>query len=138
MPHRVEDAEEGVSLLGLIGISDPPRESARTTIAACHEARITPVMITGDHPSTARAVATRLGMLRDGDTTALTGADLRADPERDPTAVRVFARTTPEQKPAIIQAWRARGHVTAMAGDGVNESILGDGLWQRVVRPGRA
>ncbi|MFI6985967.1 cation-translocating P-type ATPase [Embleya sp. NPDC050154] len=121
LPHPVEDAEQDMSLLGLIGISDPPRESARGTIAACHEAGITTVMITGDHPSTARSVATRLGILRDGDSTVLTGADLRADPERDPTAVRVFARTTPEQKPAIIQAWRARGHITAMTGDGVND-----------------
>ncbi|XXJ61839.1 cation-translocating P-type ATPase [Embleya sp. MST-111070] len=121
VPVHVEDAEEGMSLLGLIAISDPPRDAARTTIAACHDAGITPVMITGDHPSTARAVATRLGILRDGDETVLTGADLRADPDRDLTAARVFARTTPEQKLTIIQAWRARGHVTAMTGDGVND-----------------
>ncbi|MFF7250159.1 cation-translocating P-type ATPase [Embleya sp. NPDC008237] len=121
VPDPVEDAEDGMSLLGLIAISDPPREAARTTITACHDAGITPVMITGDHPSTARTVATRLGILRSGDETVLTGADLRADPDRDPTTVRVFARTTPEQKLTIIQAWQARGHVTAMTGDGVND-----------------
>ncbi|MFE5332801.1 cation-translocating P-type ATPase [Embleya sp. NPDC056575] len=121
VPERAEDAEEGMSLLGLIAISDPPREAARATIAACHDAGVTPVMITGDHPSTARAVATRLGILRDGDTTVLTGADLGNDPERDPTTARVFARTTPEQKLTIIQAWQARGEVTAMTGDGVND-----------------
>ncbi|MFE3204789.1 cation-translocating P-type ATPase [Embleya sp. NPDC059237] len=121
VPERAEAAEEGMSLLGLIAISDPPREAARATIAACHDAGVTPVMITGDHPSTARAVATRLGILRDGDTTVLTGADLSNDPERDPTTARVFARTTPEQKLTIIQAWQARGDVTAMTGDGVND-----------------
>ncbi|WP_439680866.1 HAD-IC family P-type ATPase [Embleya sp. MST-111070] len=93
---RAEDAEQGMSLLGLIAISHPPREAAR-------------------------AVATRPGILRDGDTTVLTGVDLSNDPERDPTTARVFARTTPEQKLTIIQAWQSRGDVTAMTGDGVDD-----------------
>jgi Ca2+-transporting ATPase len=128
LPARAELAEHGMSLLGLIAISDPPKASARQTVAACRAAGITPVMITGDHPATARAVADRLGII-DGDnetpdqpgTVVLTGAELATTPPEDLTAVRVFARTTPEQKLAIIQAWRTRGAVTAMNGDGVND-----------------
>ncbi|WSY19135.1 cation-transporting P-type ATPase (plasmid) [Embleya sp. NBC_00896] len=121
VPNRTEDEERSMSLLGLVAIRDPPKESARHTITACHEAGITPVMITGDHPATARAIATRLGILHDRDEMVLTGTDLREDPQRDVTTARVFARTTPEQKLTIIQAWHSRGHVTAMNGDGVND-----------------
>jgi P-type Ca2+ transporter type 2C len=117
MPAAAE-VEQGLRLLGLIGILDPPRRAAAATISSCQAAGITPVLITGDHPATARAIAAELGILRPGDdVTDCSGpaadlADLRA---------RVFARATPQQKLAIISARQAAGDVVAMTGDGVND-----------------
>lgn len=112
------EMEQGLRLLGLVAIVDPSRRSAAATIAACQGAGITPVLITGDHPATARAVATELGIIGPGEQVI----DCRETSEgwRDPRA-RVFARATPEQKLAIIQARQAAGDVVAMAGDGVND-----------------
>ncbi|WP_436776458.1 cation-translocating P-type ATPase [Yinghuangia sp. YIM S09857] len=125
LPDEAARAEHGMCLLGLVAISDPPKPSARETVAACLGAGITPIMITGDHPATAQAIAERLGIVDNDDAQArasvLTGADLADTSPEELTAVRVFARTTPEQKLAIVQAWRARGAVTAMNGDGVND-----------------
>ena len=112
------DMEQGLRLLGLIGIVDPPRRSAAATITACQKAGITPVLITGDHPATARAIATELGILHPGDDVA-DCSDPAADMS-DPRA-RVFARAAPEQKLAIISARQAAGDVVAMTGDGVND-----------------
>ncbi|WP_410539447.1 cation-translocating P-type ATPase [Streptomyces sp. KL2] len=133
-PGRWEEAESGLRLLGLAALSDPPKEVAGAAVAACREAGITPVMITGDHPATARAIAARLGILGRGpgptgtDGAApteppevVTGRALAAGRVADPSTVRVFARTDPQQKVDIVQAWRARGAVTAMTGDGVND-----------------
>ncbi|MDW4910193.1 cation-translocating P-type ATPase [Streptomyces sp. ADMS] len=112
--------ESGLSLLGLVGILDPPRSASEATIAACKEAGIVPVLITGDHPLTARAVAERLGIAtRDEEVT--TGERIRDGTAGELTGVRVYARTTPEQKLDIVQAWRGAGHVVAMTGDGVND-----------------
>ncbi|WP_078592042.1 cation-translocating P-type ATPase [Streptomyces megasporus] len=131
-PGRWEDVERGLRLLGLVAISDPPREPAAATVAACREAGITPVMVTGDHPATARAIAARLGIL-DGDGGGVGGSEPSGTPEvvtgrtlaagevPDASRVRVFARTDPQQKVDIVQAWQARGAVTAMTGDGVND-----------------
>jgi Ca2+-transporting ATPase len=114
------ELERGLRLLGLIAILDPPRPSAAATIAACHAAGITTVLITGDHPATARSIATELGIIEpDGQV-----VDCRDHPDGsagDQAAARVFARATPEQKLAIIQARRAAGDVVAMTGDGVND-----------------
>ncbi|MEU9186667.1 cation-translocating P-type ATPase [Streptomyces sp. NPDC048484] len=129
LPARYEDAESGLRLLGLVAISDPPKEEAAATITACRLAGITPVLITGDHPATARAIATRVGILGPGDRVSgdtvfdevVTGRKLAAGEVPDLTRVRVFARTTPQQKLDIVQAWRAGGAVTAMTGDGVND-----------------
>ncbi|WP_199512097.1 cation-translocating P-type ATPase [Nucisporomicrobium flavum] len=112
------DWERGLRLLGLIGIRDPARPSAAATIAACRSAGITPVLITGDHPATARAVAAEVGIIAsDGDV-----VDCRepADTERMRHA-RVFARATPEQKVDIVTARREAGDIVAMTGDGVND-----------------
>ncbi|MDX3231370.1 cation-translocating P-type ATPase [Streptomyces sp. ME19-01-6] len=112
--------ESGLSLLGLVGILDPPRSASRTTVAACKRAGIVPVLITGDHPLTARAVAERLGIAsREEEVT--TGERIREGTAGDLTSVRVYARTTPEQKLDIVQAWRGAGDVVAMTGDGVND-----------------
>ncbi|MCE7051610.1 cation-translocating P-type ATPase [Streptomyces purpurascens] len=112
--------ESGLSLLGLVGILDPPRSASEPTITACKRAGIVPVLITGDHPLTARAVAGRLSIAtRDDEVT--TGDRIRTGTAGDLTDVRVYARTTPEQKLDIVQAWRGAGHVVAMTGDGVND-----------------
>ncbi|HUY49376.1 MAG TPA: cation-transporting P-type ATPase [Streptosporangiaceae bacterium] len=112
------ELEQGLRLLGLVGIVDPPRRSAAATIASCQAAGITPVLITGDHPATARAIATELGILDPGGTVV----DCRepGGPLADPRA-RVFARAAPGQKLDIINARQAAGDVVAMTGDGVND-----------------
>ncbi|QKV97337.1 cation-translocating P-type ATPase [Streptomyces sp. NA02950] len=112
--------ESDLSLLGLVGILDPPRSASQETMVACKRAGIVPVLVTGDHPLTARAVAERLGIAsRDEEVT--TGVRIREGTAGDLTGVRVYARTTPEQKLDIVQAWRGAGHVVAMTGDGVND-----------------
>lgn len=111
--------EHDLHLVGLVAIRDPPRASAASTIAACQRAGIIPVLITGDHPATAAAIATDLGIIAAGDEVA----DCRiTDPgARAGQGTRVFARATPQQKVAIIDALRATGQVVAMTGDGVND-----------------
>ncbi|MFE9255212.1 cation-translocating P-type ATPase [Streptomyces sp. NPDC006879] len=122
-PPDAADAESGLRLLGLVAMSDPPKPHAAATLAACRAAGITPVLITGDHPATARAIATRVGLLGEeqGEQHVVTGSDVTAGRVCDLTAVQVFARTTPQQKLDIVQAWRSRGEITAMTGDGVND-----------------
>ncbi len=117
-PPPTGQMERGLRLLGLIGILDPPRASAAATIAACQAAGITPVLITGDHPATARAIATDLSIIGPGEPVI----DCRAAPgvETDRMA-KVFARATPEQKLTIIAGRQASGDVVAMTGDGVND-----------------
>ncbi|MFF7444066.1 cation-translocating P-type ATPase [Streptomyces sp. NPDC008122] len=124
VPSPVAAAESGLTLRGLVALSDPPKPHAATTLAACRAAGITPVLITGDHPATARAVASRVALLTDDEETGgrvATGADAAAGRIADLTSIRVFARTDPQQKLDIVEAWRARGAVTAMTGDGVND-----------------
>jgi Ca2+-transporting ATPase len=112
------ELERGLHLLGLIAILDPPRPAARATIQACQAAGITPVLITGDHPATARAIAAELGII-DPDAPVI---DCRtAGAAVTSATARVFARATPEQKLTIIQARQAAGDVVAMTGDGVND-----------------
>lgn len=125
VPARLDDAERGLRLVGIVGMADPPRTDAAAAIAACRTAGITPIMITGDHPSTAAAIARRIGLLRDG-ARCLTGSDLEAMDEAAFDAVVadvvVYARTNPEQKLRIVDAWRRRGAVVSMTGDGVNDA----------------
>ncbi|MCV7210139.1 cation-transporting P-type ATPase [Mycolicibacterium canariasense] len=125
-----EDALAGpLTLTGLQAMLDPPRAAATSAVAACHTAGIAVKMITGDHAGTATAIATKMGLLTDGEPTAdavLTGADLAAlRSENYPKAVdraNVFARVSPEQKLRLVEALQARGHVVAMTGDGVNDA----------------
>jgi Ca2+-transporting ATPase len=112
------DIEKGLHLLGLIAILDPPRPTAAATIASCKAAGITPVLITGDHPATARATATELGII--GPEATIIDCSATGDIAANASA-EVFARATPEQKLAIIQARQAAGDVVAMTGDGVND-----------------
>lgn len=111
-------------LLGLIGMIDPPRAESRDAIAVCKRAGIRVVMITGDHPLTAHAVARELGILEQG--RVLTGAELETltpeELERAVDSVEVFARVAPEHKLRVVLALQKRGAVVAMTGDGVNDA----------------
>ncbi len=112
-------------LLGLVAMTDPIKPAARTTIEECRAAGIVPVLITGDHPATARSVAPRVGVLNPlqaaREASVVTGPQIAAGEVLDLTGPRVFARTTPEQKLDIVQAWKEKGAVVAMTGDGVND-----------------
>ena len=120
-----EHLREGLVFLGLVGMIDPPRPRAITSVRTCHAAGIRVKMITGDHPGTAMAVARQLGIVRDGEA-ALTGRELAGlgeDALRSAAArVDVFARVEPEQKLRLVQALQANGEVVAMTGDGVNDA----------------
>jgi Ca2+-transporting ATPase len=110
---------------GLAGMMDPPRDEARDAVARCLTAGIKPVMITGDHPDTAKAIAESLGIVRTGQRVVI-GAELdQIDDDRLRAGVEqipVYARVTAAHKMRIIGAWRSRGHVVAMTGDGVNDA----------------
>ncbi|MCP5144336.1 MAG: cation-translocating P-type ATPase [Gammaproteobacteria bacterium] len=117
--------EAAMTLLGLAGLLDPPRASARSSIEECRHAGIRPIMITGDHPGTAAAIARRLGLMNEHKR-VVTGRELSAmtPAEFDATiaSVNVFARVEPEQKLAIVAALQAKGEIVAMTGDGVNDA----------------
>ena len=128
--HPLDDGDSSLQehdlvLCGLAGMLDPPRDEARDAVARCQAAGIRPVMITGDHPATALAIARELGMA-DGTDRAVSGADLDA---MDDTALAaaidtmpVFARVSAAHKLRVVRGWQARGHVVAMTGDGVNDA----------------
>jgi Ca2+-transporting ATPase len=117
--------ERELVFLGLIGMMDPPREEAIEAVRVCRQVAIKPIMITGDHKLTAVAVAKELGIHRDGDL-VLTGEDLSkiddAEFERVVDKVTVYARVSPLDKLKIVKAWKNRGEVVAMTGDGVNDA----------------
>jgi Ca2+-transporting ATPase len=119
-----ETAERDLTFLGLIGMIDPPRPEAKRAVERCRRAGITPVMITGDHPLTAEAIARELGILTDG--RAVTGAELAsmdgAELEREIETIQVYSRVSPVHKLRIVTALQAKGHSVAMTGDGVNDA----------------
>ena len=120
-----EDIENNLVFLGLVGMIDPPREEAKVAVATCKKAGIKPVMITGDHVVTAKAIAKELGIFSDGDL-AITGTELDAmdDTELDSKVelISVYARVSPENKIRIVKAWQKKGKVVSMTGDGVNDA----------------
>jgi len=120
----LDNAEQDMTFLGLVGIMDPPRAEAKSAVQTCLDAGIIPVMITGDHPVTAQAVATELGILTTG--RVVTGRDLDAmsdeDLERQVPDISVYARVSPADKLRVVTAWQKRGQVVAMTGDGVNDA----------------
>jgi calcium-translocating P-type ATPase len=127
VPSTREEAEQGLTLLGLVAMIDPPRPEVTEAVARCHEAGIRIIVITGDHPRTAVAVARRIGIAR-GNPLTITEAELEAMSEAELDAVLregtelIFARSTPEAKLRIADALRAEQHVVAMTGDGVNDA----------------
>lgn len=121
-----EALEQELTFIGLVGMIDPPRPEVQAAILTCQAAGIRPVMITGDHPLTARQIARELHIIAPEDERVLTGADLaRMSPQELLDAVKhvsVYARVAPEHKLHIVQALQQRGHVVAMTGDGVNDA----------------
>jgi len=119
------ELENDLTLIGLIGMIDPPREEAREAVRICKEAGIKPVMITGDHILTAKAIARDLNILTDKDD-AITGDALNLmtdeDLAKNIAKYSVFARVSPEHKVRIVKAFQSRGEVVAMTGDGVNDA----------------
>lgn len=120
-----EELENGLTLLGLVGMIDPPRPEAKAAVATCRTAGIKPIMITGDHIITASAIARELGILTDSDR-AITGAELDRMDDREFDNVleniAVYARVSPENKIRIVKAWQRKGQVVSMTGDGVNDA----------------
>ena len=120
-----EALENDLVFVGLAGMIDPVRPEVKDAITECRSAGITPIMITGDHKDTAVAIAKELGILEDA-SSAITGADLDKISDEEfkekVTQFRVYARVQPEHKTRIVNAWRSRGMITAMTGDGVNDA----------------
>lgn len=121
---RHADTRHGLTLLGLVGIIDPPREQAVEAVARCHAAGIRVVMITGDHGTTASAIARQIGI--ENGRAAITGADIEsmsdASLREAVREARVFARASPEHKLRLVRALQADGQIVAMTGDGVNDA----------------
>lgn len=127
MPESTEPEflEQELTYLGLSGMIDPVRPEVKAAIVECREAGIRPIMITGDHKDTAVAIGMELGILTDP-SQAITGAQLNEisdeDFEKKVEEISVYARVQPEHKVRIVNAWKKKGMITAMTGDGVNDA----------------
>lgn len=123
--YTTENDEKDMCFVGLVGMIDPVRPEVKPAIDECRKAGIRPVMITGDHKDTAVAIAMQLGIINNP-SQAITGAELDKisdeDFANDVEKYSVYARVQPEHKTRIVNAWRAKGYITAMTGDGVNDA----------------
>jgi P-type Ca2+ transporter type 2C len=120
-----KQSEQDLVFAGLVGMIDPPREAARVAVEKCQSAGIRPVVITGDHPATALAIARQLNIANEKDA-AVTGSELDALSDEELSGnidnLAVYARVSPEHKLRVVKALKARGQVVAMTGDGVNDA----------------
>ncbi len=132
LPHdvparAVDENEENLIFLGLVGMEDPPREHVEQGIRACRDAGIRVLMMTGDHPETARATARKIGLSTSQAERVLVGSELTEYSDealqRVCLDVSIFARVTPQDKLRIVAALKATGHVVVMTGDGVNDAL---------------
>jgi Ca2+-transporting ATPase len=123
--YNEDRVEQDLVFLGLVGMMDPPREEAIDAVKVCREVQIKPIMITGDHKLTAVAIAREVGIYREGDL-VLTGEELNKVGDKEfegiVEKVTVYARVSPLDKLKIVTAWKNRGEVVAMTGDGVNDA----------------
>lgn len=122
---KPEAVEQNLTFIGLVGMIDPPREEVKEAVRICKTAGIRPVMITGDHRDTAAAIAKELHIIED-ESGIITGSELNQISDKDfeekVTQYSVYARVSPEHKVRIVQAWKKRGKIVAMTGDGVNDA----------------
>lgn len=121
-----ENLEKQLQFVGLAGMMDPPRKEAARAVADCRKAGIVPVMITGDHPETAAAIARQIGILSEATDLMLTGLELEEMSEHDLAQkieqIKVYARVSPQQKLLIVKTLQSKKHYVAMTGDGVNDA----------------
>jgi Ca2+-transporting ATPase len=124
--YTAENVEKELVFIALVGMMDTPREEVRAALEKCRQAGINVVMITGDNKETAVAVGKEIGLIGSGEWKAVTGEELNEfgddELEREVESIKIYARVSPEHKLRIVEAWRKKGHIVAVTGDGVNDA----------------